>query len=34
VLVFNQDGRWSGRSFVAVGALLIVAGAMLAAFPS
>lgn len=33
VLVFNRDGRWSDRAFVAVGALLIVAGATLAAFP-
>jgi len=34
VLVFNRDGRWSDRAFVAVGALLIVAGATLAPFPS
>jgi hypothetical protein len=32
-LVFNRDGRWSDRAFVAVGALLIVAGAVLATFP-
>jgi hypothetical protein len=32
VLVFSRDGRWSDRSFAATGALLIVAGASLAAF--
>lgn len=32
VLVFNRDGQWSDRAFVAVGGLLIVVGAALAAF--